>query len=823
MGNQPCIFAHKIGPFSAKGPGRNDILNERRHSTAESKHSMSRRELPVHDGVFAFTKIWVPLVLWILPLSAQSNIGELRLKVIDPNGLGVKSSVELISEANHYQQSFLTDDAGALDIRRLPFGVYSLEVLHEGLAPSSKSVEIQSAAPKQEGVQLNFAPLNTIVEVKEAATLIDPHRTGSVNQVGAVAIADRVTSLPGRSLQDLVNLQPGWLQEGNAVPHPRGSEYQTQFVLDGIPLTDNRSPGYGPEIEADSLQSMSVYTAGIPAEYGRKMGGVVEVNTVRDNRQGIHGDVVLSGGSFDTAGGSSMLQFLQGKNTFGVTAAGAMTGRYLSPPVPDNFTNNGTTGDFSGWYERDLSPTDRLSAMFRHELARLEIPNEFVQQAAGQRQDGGIFENMGMFSYQHVFSANAVGNFGGMVRDNSNTLSSNLLSTPVIAFQSNHFTEAYFKGTVSFHRGNQEWKVGAESDNTFLHERFADVITDPSQFDPGTPTRFSFVGNRPDLEQSAFVQDLIHFGPWTVSAGIRWDHYQLIVNQNAISPRLGVSRYFAKWELLIHASYDRVFQTPSFENILLSSSPDDVGLNPDVLHLPVEPSHGNYYEVGMTKGLLGQLRLDANYYQRNVNNFADDNLLLNTPVAFPVAFRKANIYGAEGKVAVPNWGRFSGFVSYSYMVGSAYFPVTGGLFLGQDATNALTQLGGRFWVSQDQRNTVRARVRCQFKPWLWGAAGADYGSGLPVDFDGTYEQALAEYGQQVIDRVNFARGRVKPNFSLNATIGADLRKRENVAMRVQFDATNLTNRLNLINFAGLFSGNSVAPSRSYAIRLKMDF
>jgi outer membrane receptor for Fe3+-dicitrate len=99
----------------------------------------------------------------------------------------------------------------------------------------------------------------------------------------------------------------------------------------------------------------------------------------------------------------------------------------------------------------------------------------------------------------------------------------------------------------------------------------------------------------------------------------------------------------------------------------------------------------------------------------------------------------------------------------------------------------------------------------------------DYGSGLPVDFSGTYEQALAEYGQQVVDRVNFERDRVNPNFSLNASVGADLWKRDNVAMRVQFDATNLTDRLNLINFAGLFSGNSVAPPRSYAIRLKMDF
>ena len=58
--------------------------------------------------------------------------------------------------------------------------------------------------------------------------------------------------------------QPGWLYEGNAVLHPRGSEYQTQFVVDGIPFTDNRSPSFGPEVEADDVQSMSIFTAGYP-------------------------------------------------------------------------------------------------------------------------------------------------------------------------------------------------------------------------------------------------------------------------------------------------------------------------------------------------------------------------------------------------------------------------------------------------------------------------------------------------------------------------------------------------------------------------------
>ncbi len=763
------------------------------------------------------------LVLWVLPLFAQSNTGELRLKVLDPSSLGLRSSVSLVSEANHYRESLQTDDGGNLTIKRLPFGVYRLEVRHAGFAPASETVEIRSAAPTEKQVKLGLVPLNTTIEVKENGTLIDPHRPGTVNQIGSETIENRTTSLPGRSMQDLVNTQPGWLYEGNAVLHPRGSEYQTQFVVDGVPLTDNRSPASGTEIEADNVQSMSVYTAGIPAEYGRKMGGVVEVNTARDTREGFHGQVVLSGGSFDTAGGYTMLQYFQGKNTFGISADGAMSGRYLSPPVPENYTNNGTLGDFSANYERDFDPRNRLSLMFRHALARYDVPNEQVQQAAGQRQNGDIFENMGVASYQHIFSSNVVGGVWGMVRDASNSLSSNLLSTPIIVFQNNNFTEGYFKATISVHRGNQEWKAGVESDNIFLHEHFADVITDPSQFDPGTPTRFSFLGNRPDLEQSAFVQDLIRLGNWTISAGLRWDHYQLIVNQNAVSPRLGVARYFAKADLLLHASYDRVFQTPSFENILLASSPSVVVLNPDVLRLPVEPSHGNYYEVGLTKGFLGQFTLDVNYYRRNVNNFADDNLLLNTPVSFPIAFRKANIYGAEGKLNIPRWGHLSGFVSYSYMVGSAYFPVTGGVFLGQAATDALTQLGGRFWVSQDQRNTVRTRFRYQFLPRLWGAFGAEYGSGLPVDFDGTYEQALAEYGQQVIDRVNFERYRVRPSLSLDASLGADIWKKDNLAMRLQFDAANLNNRLNLINFAGLFSGNSVAPPRSFAVRFSTNF
>jgi hypothetical protein len=779
-------------------------------------------------------------LLAALPALGQSSTGELRLKVADPDGLAVKASAELSSDAIQFRRSFSADDAGLLIIRNLPFGLYHLKVQHPGFAPYDGFIEVRSAFPIEYAVKLSIASVSTAVQVTAQSTLLDPESPGASNHIDQMEIADRPASIPGRTMADLINSQPGWLYEGNAVLHPRGSEYQTQFVVDGIPLTDNRSPSFGPEIEADDVDSLTIYTAGVPAEYGRKMGGVVEVNTLRDIQQAdgtLHGDVILSGGSFDTAGAFARLQDTVGKNTFGASASGAMTAHFLNPVVPENYTNRGTTGDFSLSYERDFTPRDRLTLSVRHELSRYEIPNEEPQEfpelrspstTIAQLQTADNFETMGIANYEHIFSSNVLANVRGMVRDNSLDLNSNSGSWPIAAFQHNDFREGYFNTEISIHHGHQEWKAGVESDNIFLHENFSDVITvDPNDpdnpYDPGTPATFAFTGSRPDLEQAGFIQDLIHIGKWTVNAGLRWDHYQLLLNQNAVSPRFSVARYLPSAGLIVHLSYDRIFQTPSFENILLSSSSQVASLDPSVLRLPVQPSHGNYFELGASKNFFSELRFDANYFRRYVNNYADDDQILSTGVSFPIAFRKAILYGAEGKIEGPHWNRFSGFLSYSYIVGNAWFPVTGGLFLGDDATSATTQLTGHFPDSQDQRNTARMRIRYQLTSRLWIAGSSEYGSGLPFDFDGTEQQALSEYGQAVVNRININSGRIKPTLAVDATFGAQIYKTEKLALNFQADGENLNNRLNVIDFGGLFSGNAIGPSRSCALRLAATF
>ena len=779
----------------------------------------------------------------------------------------MKSTVELVSQGNEYSQTFTTNSQGKLDAKRLPYGIYQVQIVAQGFAEVSEPVEIRSALPLDRTIHLKVASVSESVKVTGTDTLMDPYRPGSVNELGGKQIQDRLTALPGRGIQDLVNSQPGWLYEGNAVLHPRGSEYQTQFVVDGIPLTDNRSPSFGPEAaEADDIQSLKIYTAGIPAEYGRKMGGIVEVNTLRSQLPGLHGQLTLFGGTYDTGSISTQDQYTRGKNTFGVSASGNMTNHYLNPVVPENYTNDGTVASFAGSFERDLTEKDRLTVIFRHELARYAIPNELVQQngawlpdsdndtgcpdvppdqepsdcvyiPGGQLQNGDNYESMGSVSYQHIFSSNAIASVRGMARGNSTDFTSNAASWPLIAFQQNYFNEFYFNGSVAVHHGRHEFKVGFESDNTFLHENTSYVmpycnadLSDPrcpinlGIFDTGATT-FAYTGTRPDLEQAAYVQDLMRLGNWTINAGLRWDHYQLLLNQNTVEPRIAASRYFPKLGLNVHGSFDRIFQTPSFENILLSSSPEaaDLDTSGPAVQLPVQPSHGDYYELGLTKVLFNKMRVDANMFRRDVNNYADDDQILSTGISFPIAFRKAIIYGAEGKLETPHWGPFSGFASYSYIVGNAWYPVTGGLFLGDDASDALTQTTGHFPDSQDQRNTVRARAFYQAASRLWFALGCDYNTGLPFEPNLTPQQYVTEYGQVVINHLNFDRNRISPYFTQNLTVGADLLKREKFTTRFQGDIANVSNTLELIDFGGLFSGNAIGPGRQYTFRILTTF
>jgi len=754
---------------------------------------------------------------------AQRARGEVRITVRDPQGAAVSSAGELVSDSNQFRRTFQVGDDGRYIAQDLPFGVYRLTLTAPGFASSSSLLEVRSEVPIHFSLTLGIAPLATQVQVNDAATLLDPSRAGMLHSIGRQTLGQDVPAQSGRGLSDAVNDLPGWLYEANGVLHPRGSEYDVQYVIDGLPLTQNRSSAFAPSLDPDAVDSMRVLTANYPAEYGRKLGGIVEVVTEKSVPTGWHELLDLSGGSFTTINGFAGASYTHGKDRLSLSSDGFLTDRYLDPPVLANYTNHASSAGFTASFTRDFSDRDRLRVSVSHDVVHFMIPNELVQQQAGQRQDAANTESAGQLYFQHVISPDLMLNVSGSVREALATLSSNEQSTPVIVSQNRGYREGYFRGDLAGHHGRHDWKVGGDTILNPVHENLQYTITNPSQFDPGTQQHFQFSDQRWDVEPSAYAQDQIHLGNWGLSAGLRFDHYRFVVHESAWSPRLGISRYFASLSLVLHASYDRAFQTPAVENLLLASSPQVNSLNPLVLRLPVRPGRGNFYEVGFSKALLGILRVDANVFRRDFRNYSDDDVLLDTGVSFPTAFAKARITGEELRLEVPHWGRFSGYLSYTNQVGTGQGPITGGLFLGSDVVNATTDLGS-FPVTQDQRNTARARLHFQASGRVWLAMDGQYGSGLPAEVgDADVKFLLAQYGPAVLNRVDFDRQRVRPNFAVGVAGGVDLYHKEQRSASVQLQVANLTNRVNVINFASLFSGTAIAPPRSVSARLKLTF
>src|SRR5262245_1671045 len=369
----------------------------------------------------------------------QSSSGELRIVVHDSSGLPVECRATLLSEANDISQALETDTDGQSVAKRLPFGRYRISIDQPGFARYDALVDIDSVVPREYRITLTPAPVQAAVTVRAADTLLDTRQASAINRVGSDTLQQRITTLPGRSVADVVNTQPGWLLEANGILHPRGSEYQVQYVIDGLPITDNRSPAFAPELDADDVHAMTILTGGYPAEYGRKLGGVIEVVTTSNPRQGFHGSASGSAGSFGTATGGVSVHYGWSNTLMGISGSATGTDRYLDPRVEENLTNRGAGGNAALQFEHEFSPTDRIGAVLRYGRTQFLVPNERQQEDAGQRQDRNSDDTTGQLSYQHVFTSAIVADFRAMVRSIGAGLSSNAASTPIAAFQDRGF------------------------------------------------------------------------------------------------------------------------------------------------------------------------------------------------------------------------------------------------------------------------------------------------------------------------------------------------------------------------------------------------
>lgn len=798
---------------------------------------------------FQYVLLGIVSLFLIQSVLAQARIGTVQGTVKDPTGALVPDAeVTITQPVTKYTQRVQTDRQGSFKLVNVPFNTYKVTARAEGFQPAEKQIDLESTIPFTLDLALAVTGAEASVTVTEDRTaLLEPDRSSSDTDINQSILERPLGASPSRAIESIVSSAPGFVSDDNGRMHPRGSESQVQYVVDGIPITDNMSAIFSTSLDARTLRTVEVLTGGIPAEFGDKLAGVINVNTRSGLEGPTQGGISFSGGSFST--GEMAVDFATHTKKFGflTNLSTSTSQRFLDAPTIDNFHNFGRTG--KGFFRLDyqLDQNNSLRGVFTFGGSNFQVANRLEQELAHQDQRQRLRDSAQSVTYQHIFSPNALGQFSFFNRAGRAKLTSNPTSTPVVAFQDRSLRNYGGIGSIALTRGTHNIKFGGQVTVTPVSEEFSfyptvhfDTIADEdgnllpnpiNAFNSATP--FLFKGNKTGRTLSAYVQDRFAlFKNFTLDLGLRYDNYKLLTSEQAFSPRLAFAYFIPRTHTTIRASYNRYFQPPPAENLLLASSPEAASISPIAVIQgftsvqPILADREHVFEVGAQQLLSRFFRLNMTVYQKRINNFSDKDQFIETGVIFPVAISSGRVTGEEIRIESTDIKGFQGFISYANSHAYGVTPITGGLFLGEDPQELQTQ-GVRFSADHDQRNSAQFQVSYDHKPsGIYATFSGRYDSGVPTDVEpGTTlaDFIAAGFDPRLYGEIDFQRGRVRPRTVLDFSLGADLFQKERVSMNVQFDIQNLTNELFLYNFQSVFSGTHVGPPRLFSGRLALRF
>lgn len=800
----------------------------------------------------SFSRLALPFFVTLLlfqPIFAQARIGTVQGTVKDPSGALVRDArVQITQPLTGYSQAVQTDQQGSFKLVNIPFNTYKVQAEAPGFETTEQSIDLESTIPLNLDLSLSLTGATAAVTVTtDNSAVLEQDRTSSDTDLNQSILERPLGAAPSRAIESMVSSAPGFVTDDNGRMHPRGSESQVQYVVDGVPVTDNMSAIFSTSLDARTLRTVEVLTGGIPAEFGDKLAGVINVNTRSGLEGPTQGGLSLSGGSFST--GEIAADFATHTRRFGfLTNLSTTTSqRYLDPPTIDNFHNFGRTG--KGFFRLDyqFDQNNSLRGTFTFGGSNFQVPNRLEQEIAGQDLRQRLRDNSQNITYQHIFSPNAVAQFSFFNRTSHARLSSNPTSTPVVAFQDRTLKNYGGLGSLSLTRGGHNIKLGGQFTITPLNENFRfyptivfdDLVDENGNVFPNPINNFNaadpfvFAGRKTGRTLSAYVQDrFLLFKNFTLDAGVRYDNYKLLISEQALSPRIAVAYYIPRTETTLHASYNRLFQPPPAENLLLASSPEAAAISPVAILqgvttvLPILPDKENSFEVGAQQLLSRYLRVSLTLYQKRIKNFSDKDQFFETGLIFPIAISSGRVTGEELRIETTDIRGFHGSLSYANARAYGVTPINGGLFLGEDI-QSLQVSGLKFANDHDQRNEAQFQLSYNHAPsGMYATFSGRYDSGVPTDVQpGT---TLAQFTEQGFDprlynEIDFQRGRVRPRTILDFSVGADLLKKERVSLNLQFDIQNLTNELFLYNFESVFSGTHVGNPRLFSGRLGLRF
>jgi len=753
------------------------------------------------------------LTLLSVPAFAQ-NVGTITGTVKDQQGLAIPgTTVSLVNRVSQANQSAITDEQGRFTLNNVAYGTYVLNVSLEGFTPAEQVIEIRSTVPVAREIQLKLGGVQETVNVS-ADALLETSSTGSHIDLGASLIDQLPTATPSKQLSAMLLSAPGFIPSQNGRIHVRGSHGQIQYVVDGVPLTDEYSEAFANPLDPRYVKSAAVMTGGIPAEYGGKLAAVVDITSKSglDEPRKVFGNASVNFGRFDAVdGGMTVGGRITPRVGYFLSGGGNRTDRYLDPPTADNFHNFGHAERFNGKLELRPTDADFIRAVVSVDGSSFETPNRADAELAGVDTTQELTDNSQTVTWLHQLGGTATLDVVAYRRSASATLDA-LNAIPLAAAQDRSLDHQGVNAAMSATSGAHRFKAGIQYDRNPVVEHFRMT---------GLDAPFLFDGAATGQNLGLFVQDT--FSPIDdlhINVGLRYDYYKLVVEDRALSPRVGVAYHVHNSGTVLRASYNRIFMPPFSENLLLSSSPEARALspNPDESGLDVQPERQHAYEVGIQQALGNRAKIDLAYYRKDIRNLADVDQFLDTTVTFPLSVAKGLAQGVEARLDVPVHRGVSAYVSLSRAKILLTAPLTGGLFLGE-----VPPAGEQFYADHDQRWQSQFGVAFEHPSRrVFGSVSGRYDSGIPFevgeDFDpATFEDPLA------LTLVDLDTGRAKPRAIFDAMVGSELYRRGETRLELQGGVLNMFDKAYLLNFLSIFNGTHYGAPRTWTARLKVTF
>jgi outer membrane receptor protein involved in Fe transport len=661
------------------------------------------------------------------------------------------------------------------------------------------------------GGSTNVTQLENITVVGE----LDKARSQILPNLGATAYTHTADQIQSQSQGDnapinqIVLRSPGVAQDSaaNGDLHVRGEHANLQYRINDVLLPEGIS-GFGLELDPRFIDSLQLITGSLPAQYGFRTAGVVDIKT-QSGAFVNGGEGEVYGGSFDTVRPSAEFGGSSGKFNYFVDGSYEHSALGIENPTASHSALHDDTDQFKMFTYMSylVSDTSRLSFMGSASYANFEVPNT-PGVAPGTSPNGnqwlpGTFNSADLNEQQREQNYYGVVTYQKSAGDFNGQFSVYGRASGV-HFRPDQTGDLFFNGVASDDE-RKLYSTGLQADGSYelwddntiraggqlLNEVvFSDSATTvfPTDVD-GNPTGPSEVitdNNRlRGLFGGVYVQDeWTFFHQLTFNYGARFDVFSSSFdNEVQLSPRFNAI-WKATSKTTLHAGYSRYFTPPPIENVsgrdiaLFSNTSNASQVTQDS---PVKAERADYFDAGLTQEVVPGLTLGVDGYYKYAHNQLDDGLFGQTLILSAFNYAKGKIYGVEGTGNYTKGG-FSVYANIAWSVAqgedwnSSQF-----LF---DPTDLAFSKNHWIYLDHDQRVTGSFGTAYLFKEGdYWSTrvyVDALYGSGLRTDATGSLGQNIPNGGS------------VPAYYSVNLGVEQTYKLTKNQTLKARLDVVNLT-------------------------------